>query len=283
MIFSIPTGPIGRNVMTKSTTGPLLMGILAAGLAVSLTPAPASAKQVATSPAPSVAAAPLDPRIRYIAYGQNSIYRLDLYLKSVSVVQFSDSEEVESILIGDSASWEIVKLKNGHVVSIKATIPFAETNMTIYTDRRVYTFELHSRGDFSNSAGAPPPLRSVFTYPADKKPKQASGPAQPERIDSNYMLSGQAEFRPIWVQDNGRQTSFFLPPGSPRPAIFKVGQGNEEQLINSRTLGSRVVVDGTSDFWVLRIGDQSVCIARGHSVQANSRAKVERRPGGSHE
>lgn len=205
---------------------------------------------------------PTDPRIKRYAYNENTVYRLDLYLKSVNALQFSDSEEVQSILIGDSASWEVVKLKAGNVVSIKPIISPATTNMTIYTNRRVYSFELRSLGDFAAGVGEIPPFRSIFTYPAEVKPKPVSSAPVVRQIDSNYLASGQAEFRPTGVQDDGHQTTFFLPDGAPRPAIFKVGPDRQEQLINSRTQGRRIVVDGTSDFWVLRIGDEMVCVGR---------------------
>jgi len=229
-------------------------------IATLLTTATAVSAMADVMPAPAIGQTVRDPRIRYLAYGPNSVYRLEINLKSVSAVEFSEGEQVESILIGDSASWEIVKLKNGRVVSIKPVIGAAKTNMTVYTDRRVYTFELHSLNETARD-GSASPIRSVFTYPPEPKPKVAAV-ARPEKIDANYLVSGRAEFRPVWVQDNGRQTSFFIPEGASRPAVFKVGPNKDEQLINSRTQGSRIVVDGVSDYWVLRIGDQIVCVGR---------------------
>jgi type IV secretion system protein VirB9 len=200
-----------------------------------------------------------------------------MYLKSVGAVQFSDNEEVQSILIGDSASWEVVKLKSGNVVSIKPIIPSAATNMTVYTTKRVYTFELNSRGDFKPGSGEIPVFRSVFVYPADAQPKDMS--QQPWRpINSDYLAAGNAEFRPLWVQDDGLQTSFFMPPGAPRPAIFKVGPGGKEQLINSRTQGDRIMVDGISKYWVLRIGDQSVCVGRTATIKRLVRKSPHKAP-----
>ncbi|WP_217577443.1 TrbG/VirB9 family P-type conjugative transfer protein [Mesorhizobium sp. GbtcB19] len=211
-----------------------------------------------------------DPRIKRYVYNENTVYKLDLYLKSVNALQFSDSEEVQSILIGDSASWEVVKLKSGNVVSIKPIVASVTTNMTIYTNRHVYTFELHSLGDIQAGSGETPLFRSIFTYPGDVKPKPPRRTAPQRPVDSNYLASGDAEFRPRWVQDDGLQTSFFLPEGAPRPAIFKVGPDRKEQLINSRTQGDRIVVDGTSDYWVLRIGDQAVCVGRTGVVNSTS-------------
>ncbi|KSV63170.1 hypothetical protein N183_36190 [Sinorhizobium sp. Sb3] len=207
-----------------------------------------------------------DPRIRYHQYSENQVYKLDLYLKSVTAVQFSSGEEVQSILIGDSASWEVVKLKSGNVVSIKPTIPSAATNMTIYTNARVYAFELRSLNEYQVGTGEIPVFRSVFTYPTPPKAKANPVP-KVEQINSKYMLSGKASFRPVWVQDNGKQTSFFLPENAPRPAILKVGPKGTEELINSRTAGTRIVVDGVSDFWVLRIGDETVCVGKEEMIK----------------
>ncbi|WFU07293.1 TrbG/VirB9 family P-type conjugative transfer protein (plasmid) [Rhizobium sp. CB3171] len=216
-----------------------------------------------------------DPRIRRFAYNENNVYRLDLYLKSVTALQFSESEEVESILIGDSASWEVVKLKAGNVVSVKPMLPSATTNMTIYTNSRVYTFELHSIGEFSGGANAAPLFRSIFTYAGDEKPKQNSDASlRRDGLRADYLFSGDAAFRPRWVQDDGRQTMFFLPQGAPRPAIFKVGPANKEQLINSRTNGNEIIADGTSDYWILRIGNESVCIGRTGPTRLNRNVSV---------
>jgi type IV secretion system protein VirB9 len=212
-----------------------------------------------------------DPRIKRLVYSENTIYRLDLMLRSVTALQFSDSEDVQSILIGDSASWEVVKLKQGNVVSIKPTIQSAGTNLTIYTDRRVYTFELRSAGEFSPAVAGAGLLRTVFVYPDEKKPKPQAALLPAGRINSNYLVSGKSRFKPTWVQDDGRQTSFFIAPTAPRPAVFKVGPGRTEELINSRTRRDRIVVDGIADYWVLRIGDESVCIGKAEAVSANRR------------
>ncbi|MCT7667479.1 TrbG/VirB9 family P-type conjugative transfer protein [Shinella kummerowiae] len=209
-----------------------------------------------------------DIRIKRYVYDENNVYKLNLYLKSVTALQFADGENVESILIGDSASWEVVKLKMGNVISLKPIIDEALTNMTIYTDRRVYTFELISAGEIKAGmkAGADQAFRTVFTYPEEftavDKSLVKGGP-----INQNYMVSGQTPFRPIAVHDNTLQTTFILPKGAQRPAVFKVGHDRQEKLVNSRTDGDRIIVDGTSDFWVMRIGDEMVCIGRAGAIQ----------------
>ncbi|MGX9148001.1 TrbG/VirB9 family P-type conjugative transfer protein [Mesorhizobium sp. 128a] len=210
-----------------------------------------------------------DARIKRYVYDEHNVYKLGLYLKSVTAIQFDAGEKVESILIGDSASWQVIKLKMGNVVSLKPIIDQALTNMTIYTDQRVYTFELRSVGEIKAGmkAGAAQAFRIVFTYPdqsrASDKSLARGGP-----VNHNYMVSGHARFRPLAVTDNTLQTTFVLPKGAPRPAIFSVGNHGEEKLVNSRTDDDRVIVDGTSDYWVMRIGDDAVCVGKTDAVQS---------------
>jgi type IV secretion system protein VirB9 len=251
--------------MLKRQTFLLLACCLASPAFAAPAARPAAKPPAATQAAP---AKPSDPRIKTFVYNEESVYRLDLNLKSVTAVQFAEGEEVQSILIGDSASWEVVKLKSGNVISIKPIIPLTATNMTIYTDKRVYTFDLHSIGEVTSGTEATTLLRTIFTYPEDKKPSSEPPSAENGPINSDYLISGKARFRPSWVQDNGRQTSFFLPPGASRPAIFKVGSDKREALVNSRTRGGLVIVDGTSDYWVLRIGDQAVCVGSKTAIGA---------------
>ena len=209
----------------------------------------------------------LDSRIKRFSYEENNVYELRLFLKSVLSIQFAEGESVQSIVVGDSESWEIVRLKRGNVVSVKPVIEDALTNMTIYTDRYVYSFELLALGEIS--VGSNPRSRQAFrisfSYPEDDaedeeeiKPAFVGGP-----INYNYRVAGRAKFRPIEVRDDQYRTYFVLPSGAPRPAIFKVGRRGTEKLVNSRTDGQRIIVDGVSDYWVMRIGNEYVCVARG--------------------
>ncbi len=231
-----------------------------------ISPCLAAPASVATGSAPASQTKGVgsDPRIRHVPYSENAVYRLDLHLKSVTALQFANGEEVQAILIGDSASWEVVKLKSGNVVSVKPITEAADTNMTIYTDKRVYSFELHSAG--AVSSGALNVFRSVFAYPVEKK-RTVAAVVDAAPVNTGYLVAGHATFRPEWVQDNGRQTTFYLPKNAPRPAIFRVGVDRVEELINSRTNGNQVVVDGTSDYWTLRIGNEVICVRNDKAME----------------
>ena len=210
-----------------------------------------------------------DVRIKRYVYDENNVYKLKLHLKAVTALQFEDDEIVESILIGDSASWEVVKLKMGNVISLKPIVDNVLTNMTVYTDERVYTFELHADGEIREGVkkAADHSFRIAFTYPKKFEPVDTTQTPPKGKINDKYLVAGKAAFRPVRIQDDGVQTTFTIPRGSPRPAIFRVGGDRKEALVNSRTEGRKIIVDGVSEFWVMRIGGEMVCVGKQRAVK----------------
>ncbi len=95
---------------------------------------------------------PDDARIKEFIYEEENVYVLNLHLKTITSIQFGPEEKIESVLVGDSASWEIIRLKRGNVLSVKPLIGDALTNMTVYSDKRVYTFELRAHPEIHASA-----------------------------------------------------------------------------------------------------------------------------------
>ena len=216
-----------------------------------------------------------DERIKRYVYDENNVYELSLHMKSVTTVHFEENEIVKTILVGDSASWEIVKLGIGNVISVKPIIDAGHTNMTVMTNKRLYTFEMQTLGEIEKETTSAQTFRTMFTYPSEEvEPvsKEKAAEMDPRRavggpISSDYLVAGEGSFKPISVSDNRLQTTFKLPQGAERPAIFKVGNDRQEKLVNSRNDGDTIVVDGTSDYWVLRIGDEFICVGRSSAIQ----------------
>ena len=209
---------------------------------------------------------PADNRIKQFVYNENTVYRLDMHTNFISTVQFGKNEIVESIQVGDSASWQIIRLKRGDVISIKPLNNDAITNMTVYTDRRVYTFELRAhRGRPGRRQNHN--FRTTFKYPSGVL-AQYSGAQSKRGRNFDYHLAGDKPFAPYEVFDNGKQTFFMFPENTPLPVIFRVGKGGKEYLVNSRTSGRQIIVDGIASQWSVRIGADAVCVANGSSVRA---------------
>ncbi len=209
-----------------------------------------------------------DSRIKKFNYDENNVYKLDVYLKAITTVEFAEGEQIQSILVGDSESWEIVRLKSGNVVSVKPIVANALTNMTVFTDRYVYTFELRSVGTIKPSGSSPKnqTYRSAFNYPEEKTNEGFS--KTPNNYD--YYSAGDSKFNPVSVYDNGKQTFFVFPENAPKPAIFKTGQTGKESLVNVRTKGNIVIVDAVNDYWTVRIGDEYICVGAGSAVNTKS-------------
>ncbi len=87
---------------------------------------------------------PNDHRVRFIDYRAEDVIRLDVVLKFVTSIEFEQGETVQSILVGDSESFEVKPLQNRNVVWIKPRVSGANTCLQIYTTKRSYTFDLVS-------------------------------------------------------------------------------------------------------------------------------------------
>jgi type IV secretion system protein VirB9 len=208
---------------------------------------------------------PADGRIKQFVYNENTVYRLDMHTNFISTVQFGKNEVVESIQVGDSASWQIIRLKRGDVISIKPLNVDAVTNMTVYTDRRVYSFELRAhRGKAGHRQNHN--FRTTFKYPTAVVSEYGATSGSKRGRNFDYHIAGSAEFAPIEVFDNGKQTFFTFPENGPLPGIFKVGKGGKEYIVNSRTSGRQIIVDGVEKDWTVRIGPDAICIHNGPKV-----------------
>lgn len=202
-----------------------------------------------------------DPRIKQYTYSKDTVYRLDLAMKIITSIEFAPGEAIDSVLMGDSESWQVIRLQSGNVLAVKPLIAGARTNMTVCTSQNTYTFELRAVPIPAGSSTLN--YRIGFRYPERERAKVASRQVDQARPrDPNYYVAGAAtKFRPVAVYDDGRRTTFEFPRDAPRPAIFRVDEQGRESIINVRETESGAVVMGTSDRWTLRIGDDELCVA----------------------
>ena len=85
-----------------------------------------------------------DPRIKQYTYVKDTVYRLDVAMKIITSIEFAPGEAIDSVLMGDSESWQVIRLQSGNVLAVKPLIAGARTNMTVYTSQNTYTFELRA-------------------------------------------------------------------------------------------------------------------------------------------
>ena len=206
---------------------------------------------------------PLDVRIRYAVYNENQVFRIETDLRHSTTIHFGRGERFEAVIVGDTESFQVDPIPElGNVLTIKPHVEGASTNMTVITNRRSYSFYLRE-GSIPNRTGMFFEVR--FRYPEDERrtstPKGFEAPR-----NYAYLISGESDFRPATVYDDGRYTYFTFSENGRQPAIFKADDQGRERTVNWTQDGNTVRVLGVNDYWTLRIDDEALCVARDRSA-----------------
>ena len=194
-----------------------------------------------------------DARVRTATFVDGQVYRIETSLTHVTSIEFGQGETIRSVIAGDTEGFLLDGVPGGRAFAIKPTLRGATTNITVYTDRRSYYF---------NVVEVPRAPHYVvrFDYPEerDARPDKSVAAALP---NYGYGVSDQTEITPVSVYDDGTFTYFQFAPNQPVPAVFRVGLIGMERSVNAlATTPGTVRVSGVSKRWVLRLGEQVVCV-----------------------
>ena len=208
-----------------------------------------------------------EQRIMHFHYDERDVFHVDVNFRYITMIQFERGEVVNAIQIGDSESFQVSRLQRGDIVTVKPLIANARTNMNIITSKRTYTFFLNAVED---GAATGQNFRLAFKYGADAADtrnsfvESTSGTvATGRRSNTNYRLSGDSDFAPLDVYDDGVNTWVRYSPTARRPAVFQTNDIGEESVINYTAHPNHLIqLHGLSKNWTLRIGDEIVCIQR---------------------
>lgn len=206
-----------------------------------------------------------DGRILHLHYDEGEVYQIDVNFRYITMIQFEQGEVVNAIQIGDSESFQVSRLNRGDMITIKPLIENARTNMNIVTSKRIYTFYINA---ISGGRTEGQNFRIYFKYGNEGHKEtfesQTSGTkASGEMLNTNYLISGKADFVPVQVYDDGVNTWVRYTSTARRPAIFQTNEKGEESVINYTAHPNHLVqLHGLSENWTLRIGDEIVCLKR---------------------
>ena len=218
---------------------------------------------------------PLDKRVRFIDYKAAEVVQLVGHYGFSTHIQFSPSEAVQQIAMGDKDAWEVAPVDN-HIF-IKPQGEKAATNMTVITSRRVYNFELSAH--WSQNGAHPHPndmlFQVNFRYPeeiaarvkaeAEARQMQAhlNQTVKPVPANWNYWSKGSAEVTPEKAFDDGRFTFLTFTNNSEMPAIYVVNPDGSESLVNTNIDPENpdtIVVHKIAAQLVMRKGNLVACI-----------------------
>jgi type IV secretion system protein VirB9 len=196
-----------------------------------------------------------DSRIREVAYDPDQVLKLEGVVGYHLLLELEEGETFVNLGAGDTAAVEVGA--EGRHLMLKPKQETVATNLTLLTNKRVYTIEYTAR----RGRDVRPAVYVVrFRYPAAAAPTapEPEPPAAPRNMD--YWACGSAELRPVEVFDDGVQTHLRFPARVEWPAIFVANADGSEGLVNFHVEGDVAIVHRVARRLVLRRGELVGCV-----------------------
>ena len=205
-----------------------------------------------------------DSRLRTLDYDPAAVVRLEGCPNFQTMITLAPDEHVENVGVGDSAAWQVTPNKRGNLLFVKAIAPKGYTNMSVVSDKRSYSFELHT-APASDCARGHVTYELRFRYPPAPSAGTPVNPASPpdpnaflpvpEKRNAAYTFSGAADLVPIRIFDDGISTYMKWAAGVSTPAVYALNSDNTESIVNYASRGDYFVVEQVAPGFVLRRGE----------------------------
>ncbi len=197
----------------------------------------------------------VDARSTSALYQEGQVYKIYTQLRRVTLIKLADGERFVDFKAGDTESFLFSDTEGDNAILVKPVVRGAVTNGVIITNRRFYLVELHE------TAKRRPHYAVNFYAPVARRSSGAA--AEPRGAPKDYVIarrSGNRQVAPVRIWDDGQKTYFQFGPDAPIPNIYRADERGREYLVNARSNGRTVTVGRRSDRWVIRYGDEYVCI-----------------------
>ena len=211
-----------------------------------------------------------EKRFRAYVYNPNEVYRYVGHYLSQSYIEFEEGEVVKTISMGDTTAWQTTVMDNK--LFLKPVLNFANTNMTIMTNKRTYHFELDAL-EAASVTEDDVLFYIKFMYPEsgdknivvlDVNAKRSDLPdlRNLDAYNFDYEYSGSDNIAPSKVFDDGEFTYIEFPNKNSyeMPAIYAVDSDGYEAMVNYRIVENYIVVEQLASNFTLRSGNDIVCI-----------------------
>jgi type IV secretion system protein VirB9 len=168
-------------------------------------------------------------------------------------VELERQEVVESIVVGNSAVWQVTVNGSGDRVVVKPLAGAVPTDMILLTAERRYVFMLHP----SNGTGQGH-LVLAFSYSQSALGSGASSSGAAE----TFRFGGAKALFPNAMRADTERTTITWDEKAALPAVFSMTEDGEESIVNGRMVGRDFVVEGTARRYVFRLGEQRAVATR---------------------
>lgn len=224
-------------------------------------------------------ALPADSHLVEFTFDTSNTYPILTRPGSVTDIKLGSDEKLSVFVLGDTLQWTTAKAE-GHVF-IKPLRPQLITTATLVTDKRTYQLTMRSSetdGVFYQQISWRYPQMIALQEEKQEEVKQeavrkavAADNAYQQTVLSDdvditsfnykYEISGDAEFKPVQVFDDGKFTYIRLPKDSEMPAIFLYNEEDKaKELLNTHIKGEFVVIHRTMPMILLVLGEKQIKI-----------------------
>ena len=206
--------------------------------------------QVSPKPGPG------DPRVQTVDYDPDQVVQLQTATGYQLMIEFSPSEQIENVAVGDSGAWQVTPNKRGDHLFVKPIQAGVATNMVVVTDARRYVFELTPL----YGAGSAMAYTVRFNYPvANANVVEAVVPPGPSGL---YRLSGARALRPVQISEDGARTYLVWAPAQTLPAVYMIDPEGRETLANGMMRDGVLVIDMVVKRLIFRLDRQTAGAVR---------------------
>lgn len=203
--------------------------------------------------------------------------------KFVTNLMLSPGEKVISLVAGDTVNFTFQVSASREHIFIKPKFEGITTSASLETSKTTYQFILRSVGENAKwhqrvtwnnpemvlmdvaASQAPALLSSRAPGQRTERVEQVSpadGGLPIDRLNFNYLVTGDEQIKPSDVFDDGLRTYFRMPSAMQEmPALFGM-KDSEASLVNYTVRNGYLVAQGVDGNYVLKLGKQEVQIRK---------------------
>lgn len=196
-----------------------------------------------------------DSRMREVRYDPDEVIRLEGVVGYHLHLELEEGESFVNLGAGDMAAFEVGA--EGRHLMLKPKQATVATNLTLVTNKRVYTIEYSAR---SGEEAKPAVYVVRFRYPEVPDEVVVDPERQEAPRNRAYWACGALELRPVEAFDDGVQTHLRFTSRGEWPAIFVANADGSEGLVNFHVQGDVAVVHRVARRLVLRRGERVACV-----------------------
>lgn len=195
-----------------------------------------------------------DARIQTVRFTGDNVIRISAAEGIVTTIELSKKEEIKDFAMGDRDAWHAAI--NGNLFVIKPKDVKADTNLTIFTNKRSYLFQLRTtsrtarnvaywvRLQYPEQEAGTPEAIALARLEAGRRQvnDDLKSSAQEGTLNHDYWIVGPQELQPLAMHDNGRQTFMLFSAANPMPAAFIIEPDGSEGLVDYHVEGDTMVL-----------------------------------------